>query len=99
MTGREVEKWEFDSILREPISLYVAIRGHEQYLRAPDHTEGDNEFVSTSWTYQGKSVCCVMVHSEKRAYLVMFTQAELDILTGRINLMGTGMTEQQNAAA
>ena len=76
----DIHQFKLADMFSDPVALYEKLINRKGYVPNTPAIEFDAELLTTGWTSIGYAILCVLVHHERRAYVVMLDSVDLTTL-------------------
>jgi hypothetical protein len=91
----EIHQFKLAELFADPSALYERMVNRKGYYAKTPVTEFDAELIATSWTSLGCAMLCVLVHHERRAYIVMLDSVDLTAMRDSLAQMQTSLNTSE----
>jgi len=76
----DIHQFKLAEIFQDPVALYEKLINRKGYVANTPAVDFDAELLTTGWTSIGYAILCILVHHERRAYVVMLDSVDLTTL-------------------
>jgi hypothetical protein len=91
----EIHQFKLAELFADPAGLYERLINRKGYFPKAPAIEFDAELLTTGWTSLGCAICCVMVHHERRAYIVMLDSVDLTNMRSSLEQVQIALNQSQ----
>src|SRR5437762_1595398 len=89
----EIHQFKLAELFADPAALYERLTNRKGYFAKTPVIEFDAELITTGWTSLECAILCVLVHHEKRAYVMMLDSVDITNMRARLEQVQVSLNQ------